>query len=90
MSNVLAVLQQATGGDLSRVKQVVQLTGFFNTIAGFKNHASLMNEASDLVVSVFGDAGKHTRAIVGAASLPLNSVVEIQAVFEVDGQASSQ
>jgi len=86
MRNVLAVLQQATDGDLSRVKQVVQLTGFFNTPAGFENHASLMNEASDLVVSVFGEAGKHTRATVGAASLPLNSVVEIQAVFEVDGK----
>ena len=88
MSNVLAVLQQATDGDLSRVKQVVQLTGFFNTSAGFKNHAALMNAASDLVVSVFGEAGRHTRATVGAASLPLNSVVEIQAVFEVDDKAS--
>jgi NAD(P)H dehydrogenase (quinone) len=90
MSNVLAVLQQATDGDLSRVKQVVQLTGFFNTAAGFKNHASLMNEASDLVVSVFGEAGKHTRATVGAASLPLDSAVEIQAVFEIDGKGSLQ
>lgn len=90
MSNVLAVLQQATDGDLSRVKQVVQLTGFFNMAVGFTSHASLMNEASDLVVSVFGDAGKHTRATVGAASLPLNSAVEIQAVFEIDGKGSLQ
>ncbi|MCW3464837.1 Atu1372/SO_1960 family protein [Chitinophaga nivalis] len=84
MLNVLAVLQAACDGDLSRVKQCVQLTGFFNTAPGFKDHAKLMNAASDLTVAVFGDKGKHARATVGAASLPVNSSVEIQAVFEIE------
>lgn len=83
MTNVLAILQQATEGDWSRVKQTVQLTGYFNTPQGYTQHASLMNEASDLLIKVLGEAGRHTRATVGAASLPLDSVVEIQAVFEL-------
>jgi NAD(P)H dehydrogenase (quinone) len=82
--NVLAILKQATGGDLDRVKQAVQLTGFFNTLAGYTKHAALMNEASNLLVEIFGEAGMHTRATVGASSLPMNSSVEIQAVFEID------
>ena len=84
MLNVLAVLKTACDGDLSRVKQCVQLTGFFNTLPGFKDHAQLMNEASDLTVSIFGDKGKHARATVGASSIPVNSAVEIQAIFEVE------
>jgi NAD(P)H dehydrogenase (quinone) len=83
MGNVLAVLQQATEGDLSRVKQAVQLTAYFNTVSGYTQHASLMNEASDMLVAVLGDAGRHTRATVGAVSLPLGSAVEIQAIFEL-------
>ncbi len=84
MLNVIAVLKDATGGDLNRVKQCVQLTGFFNTSAGYTQHASLMNSASDLVIGVFGERGKHTRATVGASSIPVNSSVEIQAIFEVE------
>ncbi|WP_276498948.1 NAD(P)H:quinone oxidoreductase [Pontibacter litorisediminis] len=84
MLNVLAVLRSATNGDLGRVKQVVQLTGFLNTPTGYTRHAELMNEASDLAVAVFGEKGKHARAALGASSLPLNSPVEIQAVFEVE------
>lgn len=84
MLNVLAVLKEASGGNLDNVKQCVQLTGFFITKEGYTQHAGLMNVASDLAVSVFGEKGKHARATVGAFSLPVNSVVEIQAVFEVD------
>lgn len=84
MLNVLAVLKTACNGDLSRVKQCVQLTGFFNTQPGFKDHALLMNEASDLTVTIFGDKGKHARATVGASSIPVNAAVEIQAIFEVE------
>jgi len=84
MLNVLAVLKTACNGDLSRVKQCVQLTGYFNTQPGFKDHAMLMNEASDLTVTVFGEKGKHARATVGAASIPVNSAVEIQAIFEIE------
>ncbi|PRY02941.1 NAD(P)H dehydrogenase (quinone) [Pontibacter ummariensis] len=84
MLNVLAVLKSATHGDLSRVKQVVQLTGFLNTPTGYTQHAGLMNVASDLTVAVFGEKGKHARAALGASSIPVNSPVEIQAVFEVE------
>lgn len=84
MLNVIAVLAQAVDGDLDRVKRCVQLTGIFNTQDGYTKHAALMNVASDLAVEVFGEKGKHARATFGASSIPLNSPVEIQAVFEVE------
>ncbi|UTX49458.1 Atu1372/SO_1960 family protein [Chryseobacterium sp. MA9] len=84
MLNVISVLKEAVGGDLSRVKQCVQLTGIFNTKDDYTKHADLMNVASDLAVEVFGDKGKHARATFGASSIPVNSSVEIQAVFEVE------
>jgi len=80
--NVLAVLKEAVGGDLKRVKQAVQLTGYFNAAAGFKDHALLMNEASDMMVQFLGKRGQHARATIGAPTLPMNSSNEIQAVFE--------
>lgn len=82
--NILAILKEAAGGNLDNVKQVVQLTGYFNTVAQYNQHASLLNAASDLLVLVFENQGKHTRAAVGASSLPLNSVVELQAIFELN------
>jgi len=84
MLNVLAVLKDAVNGDLDKVKKVVQLTGIFNTKDDYTKHADLMNVASDLAVDVFGDKGKHARATFGASSVPVNSSVEIQAIFEVD------
>ncbi|MCS3529015.1 Atu1372/SO_1960 family protein [Chryseobacterium sp. JUb7] len=84
MLNVLSVLNEAVGGDLSKVKQCVQLTGIFNTKDDYTNHAGLMNTASDLTVEVFGEKGKHARATLGASSIPVNSSVEIQAIFEVE------
>lgn len=81
--NVLAVLKEATGGDLSKVRKCVQISGHFNTGPNFTDHAIVLNEASNLLVQVFGEAGKHTRGAFGAASLPLNSPVEIQAIFEL-------
>ncbi|MFC0426408.1 Atu1372/SO_1960 family protein [Chryseobacterium scophthalmum] len=84
MLNVLAVLKDAVNGDLDKVKKVVQLTGIFNTKDNYTKHADLMNVASDLAVEVFGDKGKHARATFGASSVPVNSSVEIQAIFEVD------
>ena len=84
MLNIVAVLKDAVGGDWSRVKQCVQLTGIFNAPPEFNQHALLMNEASNLSVEIFGEAGKHARATVGAASLPVDSPVEIQAVFEIE------
>ncbi|MET3036669.1 Atu1372/SO_1960 family protein [Chryseobacterium sp. NRRL B-14859] len=84
MLNVLSVLNEAVGGDLNKVKQCVQLTGIFNTKDDYTQHAALMNVASDLAVEVFGDKGKHARATLGASSIPVNSSVEIQAIFEVE------
>lgn len=84
MMNVLSVLKEAVGGDLSKVKQCVQLTGIFNTKDDYTKHADLMNIASDLTVEVFGDKGKHARGTLGASSIPVNSSVEIQAIFEVE------
>lgn len=84
MLNVLSVLNEAVGGDLSKVKRCVQLTGIFNTKDDYTKHAELMNIASDLAVEVFGEKGKHARATFGASSIPINSSVEIQAIFEVE------
>lgn len=84
MLNVLSVLKEAVGGDLGKVKQCVQLTGIFNTKDDYTKHADLMNIASDLTAEVFGEQGKHARATFGASSIPVNSSVEIQAVFEVE------
>ncbi|MFN1219177.1 Atu1372/SO_1960 family protein [Chryseobacterium kwangjuense] len=84
MLNVIAVLKDAVGSDLNRVKQCVQLTGIFNTKDDYTKHADLMNTASDLTVEIFGEKGKHARATFGASSVPVNSSVEIQAVFEVE------
>ena len=81
--NILAVLKDATGNNLNRVKQVVQLTAFFNAEDNYTRHAEIMNSASNLMLQVFDDRGRHTRATVGAKSLPLASSVEIQAIFEL-------
>lgn len=83
MLNVLAVLNDAVSGNLNRVRRAVQITGYFNTIADYSKHAELMDVASNLLVEVFGDRGKHSRATIGVASLPLNSPVEIQAIFDI-------
>jgi NAD(P)H dehydrogenase (quinone) len=84
MLNVLAVLKVAVDGNFNNVKRCVQLTGYFNTPEGYTKHPDMMNVASDVVVSFLGERGKHARATVGASSLPLNSPVEIQAIFEVN------
>ena len=84
MLNVLAILRDAVGGDLNKVQRCVQLIGAFNTVDTYTQHAVLMNPASDLVVEVLGEKGKHTRNTGGASSLPLGSSVSIQAIFEVE------
>ncbi len=82
--NIIAQVKAACGGDLDKVKRVVKLVGFVNGVAGFKDQPKVINGASDLMVAVFGDAGKHARSAVGAGSLPLNLSVEIEAVVEVE------
>jgi enamine deaminase RidA (YjgF/YER057c/UK114 family) len=81
--NVLAVAQAALDGDLDRVARVVKITGFVNAIPGFTQHPEVVNGASDLFVEVFGEAGRHARAAVGAGSLPRNVCVEVEALFEI-------
>jgi enamine deaminase RidA (YjgF/YER057c/UK114 family) len=81
--NILAQMSKALGGDLDRVRRVVKLTGFVNAMPEFGQQPVVINGASDLMVDVFGDAGKHARAAVGAGSLPMNVAVEVDAIFEI-------
>ena len=80
--NVIAQLKAACG-DLDRVKRCVKLSVFVNAVPGFAQHPEVANGASDLVVDIFGEAGKHARAAVGAGSLPRNVAVEVEAAFEL-------
>jgi enamine deaminase RidA (YjgF/YER057c/UK114 family) len=81
--NVIAQLQQACAGDLDRVRRCVKVTGFVNAVPGFAQHPEVINGASDTIVQIFGDIGKHARAAVGAGSLPRNVAVEVEAIFEI-------
>jgi enamine deaminase RidA (YjgF/YER057c/UK114 family) len=80
--NLLSVANHARNG-LSSVRRVVKLTGFVNSSDDFRDHPMVINGCSDLMVEVFGDAGKHARSAVGVSSLPENISVEIEAIFEV-------
>lgn len=81
----LAILAQARAalGSLDRVTRVVKLTGWVNSTAGFTDQPEVVNGASDLMVEVFGEAGRHARAAVSAPALPRGVAVEVDAVFEV-------
>ena len=81
--NVLAHVKTACEGDLDRVVGIVRLGVFVNCVPEFTAHPTVANGASDLLVQIFGEAGRHTRAAVGAPSLPFDVAVEIDAVFEV-------
>lgn len=81
--SLLAQAKAACGGDLDRVARVVKLVGFVNSVAEFTEQPKVINGASDLMVEVFGDAGRHARSAVSAASLPLGVAVEVEAVFEL-------
>ena len=81
--NVLAQAKAACGGDLNKIKRVVKLGIFVAGDKGFTQHRVVANGASDLMVEVFGDVGKHSRAAVGVDSLPFGCAVEIDAIFEV-------
>ncbi|MDX2273915.1 MAG: RidA family protein [Hyphomonadaceae bacterium] len=82
--NLLAQVKAACGGNLDRVKRVVKLSGFVNVTPDFDPIPQVMNGCSDLMVSVFGDAGRHARSAVGQANLPLNFAVEVDGIFEID------
>ncbi len=81
--NVLAQAAAALDGDLDRIVRVVKLFGLVNSAADFDQQAQVMNGASDLMVEIFGDAGRHARAAIGSPALPFNISVEIDGIFEV-------
>ena len=82
--SIVAQLKKACNGDLSKIKSCVKLTGFVNSTDDFVDQPKVINGASDLIVSVFGDFGMHTRAAVSANSLPLGVSVEVDAIFELN------
>ncbi|MBV9862967.1 MAG: RidA family protein [Alphaproteobacteria bacterium] len=81
--NILAHLRVAAGGNLDRVRRCLRLGGFVNCTADFTDMPQVVNGASDLMVEVFGDAGRHARAAVGSSSLPGGVAVEVEATFEL-------
>ena len=81
--NILAAVKSEIG-DLSKVKRIVRLNGFVQSADDFTMQPKVINGASDLLVEIFEDAGKHTRAVMGVNSLPMNSVLEIDAIVEVE------
>jgi enamine deaminase RidA (YjgF/YER057c/UK114 family) len=81
--SLLAQVNAACGGDLSRLKRVIKLTGFVNSTPDFVDQPKVINGASDFLVEILGDAGRHARSAVSAASLPLGVAVEIEGIFEI-------
>ena len=81
--NRLAVIKEAIGS-LDKVKQIVSLNGFVNSDPDFHGHPQVINGASELIVQIFGERGKHSRTALGAAALPLNVSVEINLIVEVE------
>ncbi|MBI1650055.1 RidA family protein [Hyphomicrobium sulfonivorans] len=79
--NILAQARAALGR-LDRIQQIVRLTGFVNSAPDFTDHPQVINGASDVMVEILGDAGRHTRAAVGVSSLPLGCAVEIDAIIQ--------
>jgi enamine deaminase RidA (YjgF/YER057c/UK114 family) len=80
---ILAQARAACDGNLDRVARVVKLVGFVNSTPDFTDQPKVINGASDLMVAVFGDAGRHARSAVSAASLPLGVAVEIEAILQI-------
>lgn len=85
--NILTQLKVACEGDLGRVEKCVRLGGFVNCTPDFTDQPKVINGASDLMVEVFGETGRHARAAVGVNALPLGALVEVEAIFEVRGFA---
>ena len=81
---IVAQVKKACNGDLSKVKTCIKLTGFVNSTEDYIEQPKVINGASDLIASIFGEAGMHTRAAVSANSLPLGVSVEVDAIFEIN------
>ena len=82
--SIISQVKKACNDDLSKIKSCIKLTGFVNSTEDFVDQPKVINGASDLIVSVFGDAGMHTRAAVSTNSLPLGVSVEVDAIFELN------
>lgn len=82
--SLLAQLKKACGGDLGRVVRAVKLTGFVNCTDDFTDQPKVINGASDFLVAVMGEAGRHARSAVGVSALPLGVAVEIEGIFEIN------
>ena len=82
--SIVAQVKKACNGDLSKVKSCIKLTGFVNSTDDYIEQPKVINGASDLVASIFGEAGMHTRAAVSTNSLPLGVSVEVDAIFEIN------
>ena len=82
--SIISQAKVACNGDLSKIKSCVKLTGFVNSTDNFTEQPKVINGASDLIASVFGEAGMHTRAAVSTNSLPLCVSVEVDAIFELN------
>ncbi len=80
---LIAQLKKACNGDLDRLVQVVKLSGFVNSAPEFTDQPKVINGASDLMVEVFGERGRHARSAVGVAALPLGVAVEVEGVFQI-------
>ena len=82
--SIIAQVKKACNNDLSKVKSCIKLTGFVNSTDDFTEQPKVINGASDLIASIFGDVGMHTRAAVSTNSLPLGVSVEVDAIFELN------
>tara|TARA_B100000674_G_scaffold269225_1_gene222327 strand:- start:162 stop:623 length:462 start_codon:yes stop_codon:yes gene_type:complete len=82
--SIISQVKKACDDDLSKIKSCIKLTGFVNSTDDFIEQPKVINGASDLIASVFGDAGMHTRAAVSTNSLPLGVSVEVDAIFELN------
>jgi enamine deaminase RidA (YjgF/YER057c/UK114 family) len=82
--NVIAQLQMACGGDLGRARQCLRLGGFVNSTPEFNQHTLVMNAASDLLIAILEERGRHARFVVGCSSLPYDLAIEIEGMFEIE------
>jgi len=82
--NILSQIKAACDGDLNKIKNCIKLTGFVNSIDSFIDQPKVINAASEIMMQILGESGKHSRAAVSVNSLPLGAAVEIEAIFEIN------
>ena len=82
--SLIAQAKKFCDGDLNKVKKCIKIIGYINSNEEFEKHPMVLNTASDLLVNIFGEKGKHTRAVIGVKSLPLGAMIEIESLFEIN------